>query len=138
MRGVGPERYCPRSDAQSPLQAPPPRAVVYTAEGRKRKTIYGKTRQEVAAKLSKVFADREGGLIFDAGIVTVGEYLDKWLSDSVRGTVRVSTLRASRGDYPYPSRTGSGEYQAEELYPGPRAGANQGEARRRTHPGHCT
>jgi hypothetical protein len=50
---------------------------VYTAEGRKRKTIYGKTRQEVAAKLSKALADREGGLIFDAGIVTVG---DTWIS----------------------------------------------------------
>lgn len=60
--------------------------TVYTAEGRKRKTLYGKTRQEVAANLSKALADREGGLIFDAGTITVGEYLDKWLTDSVRGT----------------------------------------------------
>ena len=29
--------------------------TVYTAEGRKRRTIYGKTRAEVAAKLAKHF-----------------------------------------------------------------------------------
>lgn len=66
--------------------------VVYTSEGRKRRTLYGKTRAEVAAKLSKALADREGGLTFDAGNLTVGEYLARWLSDSVRGTVRISTF----------------------------------------------
>jgi len=65
--------------------------VVYSSERRKRKTLYGKTRQEVAAKLSKALADREGGLTFDAGSLTVGEYLTRWLMDSVRGTVRAST-----------------------------------------------
>jgi hypothetical protein len=40
--------------------------VVYTAEGRKkRKTLYSKTRQEVAAKLAKALSDREDGLVFD-------------------------------------------------------------------------
>jgi integrase len=65
--------------------------VVYTAEGRKRRTLYGKTRQEVAAKLSKALADREGGLAFDAGTMTVGEYLARWLSHSVRDTVSQKT-----------------------------------------------
>jgi hypothetical protein len=46
---------------------------VYTSEGRKRRTLYGKTRQVVAAKLSKALADRESGLTFDAGASTVGE-----------------------------------------------------------------
>ena len=45
---------------------------VYTTQGRKRKTIYGKTRQEVAAKLAKALSDREGGFTFDAGSLTVG------------------------------------------------------------------
>nr|MDP9486579.1 site-specific integrase [Actinomycetota bacterium] len=40
--------------------------AVYTAEGRKRKTIYGKTRAEVATKLSRALSDREDGLNFDA------------------------------------------------------------------------
>jgi integrase len=65
--------------------------IVYTSEGRNRRTLYGKTRHEVAAKLSKALADREGGLTFGAGRLTLGEYMTRWLSDSVRGTVRVST-----------------------------------------------
>ena len=66
--------------------------VVYTSEGRKRRTLYGKTRKEVAAKLSKSLADREVGLVFDAGPLTVGDYLDRWLSHSVRGRVRLKAL----------------------------------------------
>lgn len=64
---------------------------MHTSEGRKRKTLYGKTRQEVAAKLSKALSDREIGLTFDAGRLTVSKYLVRWLSDSVRGTVQTST-----------------------------------------------
>jgi integrase len=65
--------------------------VVYTSDGRKRRTLYGKTRTEVAAKLSKALANRESGLVFDAGNLTMGEYLDRWLSHSVRDTVRRKT-----------------------------------------------
>jgi integrase len=68
------------------------RYTVQTATGTKRKALYGKTRSEVAAKLSKALADRESGLTFDAGNLTVGEYLARWLSDSVKGTVRISTF----------------------------------------------
>ena len=66
--------------------------TVHTSQGRKRRTLYGKTRQEVATSLSKALADREGGLTFDADNMTVGEYLARWLSDSVKGTVRISTF----------------------------------------------
>ena len=58
--------------------------AVYTAEGRKRRTIYGKTRAEVAKKLAKALSDREGGLVFDDKGLTVKEYLERWLKDSVR------------------------------------------------------
>jgi len=64
---------------------------VYTSDGPKRHYVQGKTRAEVNQKLTKVMADRDGGLVFDAGSLTVGEYLDRWLSDSVRGTVRQTT-----------------------------------------------
>jgi integrase len=67
------------------------RYTVQTAGGPKRKTIYGKKRSEVAEKLNKALADRDGGLVFDAGTITLGEYLARWLGDSVRGTVRSST-----------------------------------------------
>ena len=66
--------------------------TVYTAEGRKRKTIYGKTRTEVGGKLSKALSDRQGGLVFDDEGLTVANYLDKWLEGSLRGTVRQSTF----------------------------------------------
>jgi integrase len=46
----------------------------------------------VSKKLTKAMADRDGGFDFDTGNLTVGEYLDRWLTDSVRGTVRVSTF----------------------------------------------
>jgi integrase len=67
--------------------------TVYTFQGRKRKTLYGKTRQEVAAKLAKALSDREGGLLFDAGSLTVAGYLDRWLTDSVKDTVRLTTYQ---------------------------------------------
>ncbi|MGI8541163.1 MAG: tyrosine-type recombinase/integrase [Rubrobacteraceae bacterium] len=36
-------------------------------------------------------ADRDGGLVYDAGKLTVGEYLGRWLADSVKGTVKETT-----------------------------------------------
>src|ERR687889_1320299 len=71
--------------------------TVYTATGPKYRYLYGKTRAAVAEKLTKAMADRNGELIFDAGNLTVGEYLDSWLSDSVRGTVRPSTFERHEG-----------------------------------------
>lgn len=67
---------------------------VETSAGPKRETIYGKkgeTRVEVAKKLAKAIADRDRGLAFDAGKQTVGDYLERWLSGSVRDTVRQRT-----------------------------------------------
>jgi integrase len=64
---------------------------VETATGRKTRYIYGKRREEVREKLTKAIADRDGGLVYDADNMTVGEYLDRWLNDSVRDTVRQRT-----------------------------------------------
>lgn len=50
--------------------------TVYTAKGHKRKTIYGKTRAEVAAKLAKALSNREGGITFEAENLKLGEYLE--------------------------------------------------------------
>jgi integrase len=58
--------------------------------GGKRRYVYGKTRKEVASKLTKAVADGNEGLIFDSDHLTVAQYLDRWL-DSIRGTVREST-----------------------------------------------
>jgi integrase len=64
---------------------------VQTVEGTKTRYIYGKRREDVREKLTKAIADRDGGLVYDAGNITVGEYLDRWLNDSVRDTVRQRT-----------------------------------------------
>ena len=65
---------------------------VETKDGRKRKTIYGKKRNDVAEELAKVLTDRANGLVYDDENMTVGEYLDKWLKYSVRGSLRRSTF----------------------------------------------
>src|SRR5215211_494294 len=70
--------------------------TVYSAEGPKRRYVSGKTREEVRHKLTKAMVDRDGGLIFDAGHLRVGEYLQRWLKDSVKGTVRPSTYEVHR------------------------------------------
>ena len=67
---------------------------VDTAEGPKRRYITGETREDVAEKLAKAISDRADGLVFDAGSTTTGEYLTRWLSDSVHGTVQGSTYRS--------------------------------------------
>jgi integrase len=67
--------------------------TVHTPEGRKRRTLYGKTRQDVAAKLTRALSDRENGLDFDAGSLTVGEHLERWLMGSVKGAVRQGTFQ---------------------------------------------
>jgi len=58
--------------------------------GKKTKYIYGKDRKEVATKLTKAMADRDAGMVFDAGSLKVGDYLDGWL-DSIRDTLRRRT-----------------------------------------------
>jgi integrase len=73
------------------------RYTVETPTGPKRRTIYADARKEAADKLAKALSDRVDGIVVDDMNLTVGEYLDRWLSDAVRGTVRESTF--SRDKY---------------------------------------
>jgi len=66
--------------------------TVYTPSGTKRKSVYGRTKQEVAEKLRKAVSERDGGLAFDAENLTLSEYLNRWLEGSVRGSVAKSTF----------------------------------------------
>ena len=65
---------------------------VQTANGSARRYVSGKTKAEARAKLNKAKADRDGGFVYDAGKLTVQAYLDRWLTDSVKDTVRRSTF----------------------------------------------
>ena len=66
----------------------------HTAYGPKRRYVSGKTRAEVARTLRKEMADRDGGLLFDAGSITVGKYLERWLPGSVKDTVKQTTYES--------------------------------------------
>ena len=70
------------------------RYTVQTPTGPKRKTLYGKTRREVDEKLTRAKANRDDGLVFDADNLTVGRYLERWLTDSVRDTVKATTYES--------------------------------------------
>ncbi len=67
------------------------RYTVQTDTGTKRRTVYAKTRKEVAEKLTGAMSDAAKGITADGGPKTVGAFLTSWLEDSVRGSVRKST-----------------------------------------------
>ena len=68
------------------------RYTVHTSDGPKRKLIYGRKYKEVEKKLAEARGDAARGLVFDADNLKVGEYLDRWLEDSVADTVRPTTF----------------------------------------------
>jgi hypothetical protein len=111
---------------------------VYTAEGRKRKTLYGKTRNEVSGKLTKAMSDRDGGLRFDAGKMTLGEYLDRWLVDSARGTVRTASPTGSTLSIPHSLRSRRPHRDASRRAPRPQRPPQirSGTLRTRQHHAH--
>jgi integrase len=50
----------------------------------------------VCQKLARAIADRDGGLVFNTGGQTMGEYLERWFETSVKGSVRESTCESYR------------------------------------------
>jgi integrase len=64
----------------------------YVGPDGKRRYVSGKTKEEARRNLRKARGDAERGLVFDADSLKVGEYLDRWLSDSVRDTVKATTF----------------------------------------------
>ena len=57
----------------------------------KRRYVSAKRKGDAERALRQAMADADRGLVFDAGALTVGEYLDRWLSDSVSDTVKATT-----------------------------------------------
>ena len=68
------------------------RYTVHTPDGPKRKTIYGRKYKEVEKLLAEARGDAARGLVFDAENLKLGEYLARWLADSVADTVRPTTF----------------------------------------------
>ena len=65
---------------------------VDTLNGKKRKYIRGKSKKDVASRLAKAISDRDSGLVFDSGSLTLSEYLDKWLK-AIQGTISVGSWK---------------------------------------------
>lgn len=57
----------------------------------KRRYVSAKSKGECRDKLRAAMGDSDKGLVFDSGTTTVSQYLDRWLTDSVDGTVRQRT-----------------------------------------------
>ena len=68
------------------------RYTVETPDGTKRRSVYAKTRKEADEKLTRAKADRNRGLAFYGDHQTLGSYLERWLEDAVRDTVKQPTL----------------------------------------------
>jgi integrase len=58
----------------------------YWANG-KRRYVSAKTKTEAEKALRQGMSDADRGLIFDAGTLTLGEYLDRWLADYLKPLV---------------------------------------------------
>jgi integrase len=64
----------------------------YVGPDGKRRYVSGKTKEEARRNLRRARGDAERGLVFDADNLKVGEYLDRWLPDSVRDMVKATTF----------------------------------------------
>lgn len=63
----------------------------YFAPDGKRRYVSAKRKGEAEKLLRQAMADTDRGLVFDAGVLTLGDYLLQWLED-VRDTVRTRTF----------------------------------------------
>jgi integrase len=69
------------------------RATLDTPTGRRRVSFYGTTAEEANNKKFQALADQAKGVLFsDPGRLTVGEYLQSWLTDTARYQVSESSF----------------------------------------------
>lgn len=74
-RGHGEGSICQRTDGRWTA----PVDLGWEDGKRKRKAVYGKTRQEVAGKISGLLSDQQKGLNPTDDKTTVAQYLENWL-----------------------------------------------------------
>lgn len=63
---------------------------IQTQNGPKTKYIYSKTRKEAASKLADALAERDSGLVYKCGPMSLGDYLVWWL-EATKGTIKERT-----------------------------------------------
>lgn len=89
----------------------------YTEGKRKRKTIYGKTRKEVADKLKALHHDQSNGVQLIPQQQTVQQYLEVWLEQTVKRRNRPSTFSKYKRDIKHHITPTLGRYLLSKLTP---------------------
>jgi integrase len=67
----------------------------YVGPDGKRRYVSGKSKTEAREALAAARADAAGGVVLDAGKLTVGDYLKRWLSDSLKSLVDAGKMEHS-------------------------------------------
>jgi integrase len=88
-RANGDEDVWPRKNKHGKITSY--RGAYFGPDG-KRRYVSGKNKEETRRKLREARAGVDRGLVFDAENLALGEYLDRWLGGSVRGSVKQSTF----------------------------------------------
>ena len=83
-RGNGTGTVNPRKNKQDKI-------ISYHGPDGKRRYVSAKKKGECQRRLREAMTDADRGLIFDRPDLKLGEYLNSWLSDSVKDTVRQRT-----------------------------------------------
>ena len=83
----------------------------------KRRYVSAKNKTECRDKLRAAMGDADKGLVYNAGTTTVNQYLDAWLKDSVRGTVRQRTYERYEQIVRVHLKPGLGRQQLKSLTP---------------------
>jgi integrase len=92
-------------------------AAAVSLPGGKRKWIYGKTRAEVARRLTIALRDRQQGLAPVNERQTFGQFLDRWLEDAVKPNTRPRTYASYRQLVRLHIRPGLGKRPLAQLSP---------------------
>lgn len=115
----------------------------YFAPDGRRRYVSAKTGDTEKA-LRQVMTDADRGLVFEAGTLTVGGYLSRWLTDSVKNTVRGTTFERYEQITRKHIAPEVGRVKLKALNPGARARPLQSEAEvralaphRAVHPRHA-
>ena len=58
----------------------------------KRRYVSARNKTDCRERLRKAMGDADQGVVYNSGSTTVGAYLDRWLTDSVKDTVRQRTF----------------------------------------------
>jgi integrase len=84
----------------------------YVGPDGKRRYVSGKTKTDAREALAAARADAAGGVVLDAGKLTVAEYLERWLSDCIGPLVSSGKMEHSLPHHRPEEAQGLGPYRS--------------------------